>query len=105
PLPGGAARGERHVPDQGGAFADALDQAGGQPGAVGHVEELVLHRRRAGVEDEHPGRGGRVRRAGRDGGGGRRAGRAHGWDAFAVSEGDWAWIAVMATGLDRKSVV
>ncbi len=55
-----AARGEAGVLQAGGLLADPLDQADGQPAPVAHVEQLVLHRRGAGVEDEDTGRVHRV---------------------------------------------
>ncbi len=74
----GVAAGEAGVLEPGGLLADALDQAHREPAAVPHVQQLVLHRRGAGVEDEDTGGGG------------------HCWDAFSL--GDWAGV----LGLDRR---
>src|SRR5690348_16020851 len=63
-------------------LADALDQAGAEPTAVGHVDQLVLDRGGAGVENEYAG------------------GVRHDCCSFASSAAAcWAWMAVMATVL------
>lgn len=74
--------GRRVVGD--GPLTDPLHDAGGGPGAVGHVQKLVLHGRGAGVEDED-------------------SGAVHADWAFSVGDagdaGDWAWMAVIETVL------
>ncbi len=81
-LPALAAR--RGVLEPGGLLTDTFDKTHRQPAAVAHVEQLVLQRRGAGVQDED-------------------TGRAHWAVAFSLGDGDgdgdWAWIAVMATVL------
>ena len=70
------AGGQRGVAQPGGLLADALHQTHRETAAVAHVQQLVLQRRGAGVEDEYTGGG-------------------HCFEALSV--GCWAWIAVMAT--------
>lgn len=92
PLPLPAAAGQRLVVEGGGLLTDPLGEADGQPRTVGHVDELVLHRRGAGVEDEDTGGGHEEERSFRTG---TSWGRGDQAPPGAVSP--CAWTAVIAT--------